>query len=431
MPASKVQDPIETVQLDNGLRVIVRPVHDAPIGSFWIWYGVGARNEVPGITGISHWAEHMLFKGTANLPAGEIFRRVSAAGGTLNGFTWIDYTTYFETLPVDQIQLALDIESDRMANARFDPDEVESERTVIISERQGSENEPTFFLREEVTAAAFRAHPYGQGVIGHVSDLQAITREDLYNHYQTYYRPNNAVAIFAGDLDSAVAFERIEAAFGSLETGPPIPQVRTVEPEPVGEQRLVVRRPAPNEVVLMAFLIPQASHDDIPALLVLDAVLSGGKPFSFAGAGGSMGRSSRIYRRFVSSGLAAGAGSGMGLTIDPFLFSISATLNPETDQQDFEKAMDDELQRLREEPVSDEELERARRQLRAQFAYAWESVTSSAYWLGSLAMVAPDRDPERFLEHLEAVTAADIQRVAATYLTPERRTTGWLIPTDE
>ncbi|MFW6075849.1 MAG: M16 family metallopeptidase [Chloroflexota bacterium] len=430
MSATEAREKIETRQLDNGLRIIVRPVTDVPIGSFWVWYGVGSRNEVPGITGISHWTEHMLFKGTENLPAGEIFRRVSAAGGTLNGFTWIDYTTYFETLPIDQIQLALDIESDRMMNARFDPDEVESERTVILSERQGSENEPTFFLREEVVAASFRAHPYGQGVIGHVSDLRAITRDDLYQHYQTYYRPNNAVAVFAGDLDADVAFERIQDSFGALETGPEIPPVRTVEPDPVGEHRLVVRRPAPHEVVLMAFLVPQASHDDIPQLLVLDAVLSGGKPFSFSGAGGSMGRSSRMYRRFVSSGLAAGAGSGLALTIDPYLFSISATLNPETDREEFERVMDEELQRLREGPVGEEELERAKRQMRAQFAYAWESVTSSAYWLGSIAMVAPERDPSRFLDLIEAVTPADLQRVAGAYLTPERRTTGWLIPTD-
>ena len=150
------REPLIQTTLDNGLTVIVRQKQGAPIGSFWVWYRVGGRNEVPGITGISHWAEHMLFKGTEALPAGEIFRQVSAAGGTLNGFTWVDYTTYFETLPIDQIDLALTIESDRMIHARFDPDEVASERTVIISERQGNENQPVFFLREEVNAAAFR-----------------------------------------------------------------------------------------------------------------------------------------------------------------------------------------------------------------------------------------------------------------------------------
>lgn len=428
---SHVASRLATRTLDNGLTVIARESAAAPIGSFWVWYRVGARNEVPGITGISHWVEHMLFKGTEQLPAGEIFRQVSAAGGTLNGFTWIDYTTYFETLPIDQLDLSLAIESDRMMNARFDPDEVASERTVIISERQGSENNPTYYLRESVVATAFMAHPYGQGVIGHLSDLQGITREDLYQHYQTYYRPNNAVAVFTGALDPEVAIERIAAKFGALEAGPAIPPVRTVEPEPYGEKRVTVHRPAPNQVILQSFLVPGASHEDIPALTVLDATLSGGKPFSFGGAGGTMGRSSRLYRAFVSTGLAAAAGSSFSLTIDPYLFSISATIEPEQDRDAFEERLTEAVAQLATDPVSDEELERAKRQLRAQFAYAWESATSQAYWLGSLATVAPERDAERFIDEIEAVTASDVQAVAARYLTDDRRTTGWLIPTKD
>ncbi len=414
--------------LDNGLTILIRPTHGAPIASFWVWYRVGGRNEVPGITGISHWAEHMLFKGTEALPSGEIFRRISAAGGSLNGFTWVDYTTYFETLPIDQIDLALKIESDRMINARFDEEEVASERTVIISERQGNENQPTFFLREEVNAAAFRAHPYGQGVIGHLSDLQAITREDLFKHYQTYYRPNNAVAVLVGSVDPEDAATRIEQYFGNIDPSPFVPPVRTVEPEPQGESRVTINRPAPNRVMLMAYLAPAASHPDVAPLTVLDAILSGGKPFSFGGAGGTIGRSSRFYRRFVSTGLAAGAGTSFSLSIDPYLFSISATLNPEVDQMEFEQAVDAEIEKLQEDPVGDAELGRAIRQLQAQWAYGQESVTSLAYWLGSLAMVAPERDPDRFIDEIEQVTPADVQRVAQTYLSPKRRTVGWLLP---
>ncbi len=421
--------PLQTKTLENGLTILARHKPGAPIGSFWVWYRVGGRNEVPGITGISHWAEHMLFKGTENLPAGEIFRRVSAAGGSLNGFTWLDYTTYFETLPIDRLDLALEIESDRMINARFDPEEVASERTVIISERQGNENQPTFFLREEVNAAAFRAHPYGQGVIGHLSDLQEITRDDLYSHYQTYYRPNNAVAVFVGSLDPEEAIERIAQRFGGIEPSPYVPPVRTVEPEPQGERRVTINRPAPNRVMMRSFLAPAAGSPDVAGLTVLDAILSGGKPFSFSGAGGTIGRSSRFYRRFVSTGLAAGAGSSFSLTIDPYLFSISATLNPETDADDFERQVDEEVAKLREEQVEEAELQRAIRQLQAQWAYGQESVTSQAYWLGSLAMVAPERDADAFIDEIEAVTPADIQRIARQYLAPDRRTTGWLLPT--
>lgn len=418
-------------QLDNGLTAIVRSQRGVPIGSFWVWYRVGGRNEVPGITGISHWSEHMLFKGTHELQAGEVFRQISAAGGSLNGFTWIDFTTYFETLPVDQIDLALKIESDRMMNARFDPEEVASERTVIISERQGSENQPTFFLNEEMNAAAFRAHPYGQGVIGHLSDLQGITRDELYGHYQTYYRPNNAVAVFVGDLDEEDAFARIEKTFGGLERGPEIPAVRTREPEPQGEIRLTVRRPAPNRVLSMVFLAPDAADADAPAMMVADAILSGAKSVGLSGAGGTLGRSSRLYRSLVSSGLASSAGSSFALTIDPYLFSVGISLRPESDPEMVENTVNAELELLASEPVPEDEFQRSMRQMRAQFAYARETVTSQAYWLGSMAIAAPERDPDVFLEEVEAVTPADVQRVAARYLTAERSTVGWLVPADE
>jgi zinc protease len=179
---------------------------------------------------------------------------------------------------------------------------------------------------------------------------------------------------------------------------------------------------------MMTFLAPAAAHEDVAALTVLDAILSGGKPFSFSGAGGTIGRSSRFYRRFVSSGLAAGAGSSFSLSIDPYLFSISATLNPDTDQAEFEALVDEELARLRDEPIDDIELGRALRQLQAQWAYGQESVTSQAYWLGSLALVAPDRDADAFIDEIEAVTPADVQRVARTYLAPHRKTVGWLSP---
>ncbi|HEX5165372.1 MAG TPA: pitrilysin family protein, partial [Thermomicrobiales bacterium] len=413
--------------LDNGLTAIVRSERAAPIGTFWIWYRVGGRNEVPGITGVSHWAEHMLFKGTERYPKGSIFRTVTANGGSLNGFTWLDYTTYFETLPVDRIDVAFDIEADRMVNARFDPDEVASERTVIISERQGNENSPTFLLNEELTAASFKAHPYGQGVIGYMSDLRTMTRDDLYNHYQTYYRPNNAVAIFVGDLETGDALERIERFFGGNERGPDIPDVRTVEPEQYGERRVTVRRPAPNRVVSLAHRGVAASHPDAPALIVLDAVLSGGKPMSFGG-GASMGRSSRLYRALVATGLTASAGSSFALSIDPLLFGVSATLRPESDSEHVEQVIIGEIERLAREPVGQDEFERALKQIRAQFTYSQQSVSSKAYLLGSLAMVAPERTPQSLIDAVLAVTSDDVQRVAATYLTWERRTTGWLIP---
>lgn len=413
--------------LDNGLTIIARSQRQVPIGSFWVWYRVGGRNEVAGITGVSHWAEHMLFKGTQKFGKGEIFRAVTAAGGTLNGFTWLDYTAYFETLPIDRIDLAFEIESDRMVNARFDPDEVAGERSVIISERQGNENQPTFLLAEEMSAAAFKAHAYGHGVIGHMSDLETMTRDDLYNHYSTYYRPNNAVVVFVGDLDAEEAVDRISEKFGALERGPELHPVRTTEPEQFGERRVSVRRPAPNRVLQIGHKAIPGSHADAPALMVADAILSGGKAMGFGG-GASMGRSSRLYRKLVSSELASSAGSSFSLTIDPYLFGLGATLRPDSDPAQVEQVLLDEVARLAAEPVAEEEFERAMKQMRAQHAYGQQSVSSKAYLLGSLAMVAPERTPESLVADIAAVTPVDVQRVVATYLVENRRTVGWLIP---
>lgn len=415
--------------LPNGLVAIARQQLGAPIGSFWVWYRVGGRNEVAGITGISHWVEHMQFKGTAAIAPGEVFRTITANGGALNGFTWLDYTAYYETLPIDRLQVALDIESDRMINSRFSPDEVASERTVIISERQGNENNPGFLLSEEVAGAAFRAHPYGNGVIGHLSDLQAITRDDLYAHYQRYYVPNNAIVVFAGALDPQEALDRIEQQFGAIPRGDDIPVVRTIEPPQYGERRVRVERPAPNRVIQMVHRAPEATHPDTPALLVAEALLSGGKAFSFGG-GAAMGRSSRLYRALVTTELASSAGASMSLSVDPYLFGISATLRPEADASEVESAIIREVERLRTEPVSDDELERVRKQIRAQFVYSQQSASSKAYLLGSLAVVAPEHSPEDLLDSMLAVTPDDLRSVADEWLVEHRRTTGWLIPTE-
>src|SRR5215204_1633553 len=185
---------VET-RLSNGLGVLLQEDHSAPIASIWTWYRVGSRNELPGKTGISHWVEHMQFKGTPRLEKGQIFRDVSRVGGTLNALTSHDWTAYFETLPVGEIGLSLRIESDRMINSLYAPDEVESERTVILSERQGAVNNPGYVLYEEVAGSALRAHPYRHTVIGYESDLRQISRDDLFAHYQRFYHPANAFIV--------------------------------------------------------------------------------------------------------------------------------------------------------------------------------------------------------------------------------------------
>jgi len=232
-------DLIQT-KLDNGLQVILKESHVAPVASFWVYYRVGSRNELPGTTGISHWVEHMLFKGTEQFPAGEFDKSVARAGGVFNGMTSQDWTTYFETVPSDRIELALQVESDRMANSIFDPDEFESERTVIISEREGSENSYFWLLNEEVQAAAFRAHSYHHPIIGWKGDLLTMQRDDLYTHYRTFYTPNNALAVAVGDFDCTTMLGQIQDYFGDLPAGPAVPTMQLMEPEQRAERRITI-----------------------------------------------------------------------------------------------------------------------------------------------------------------------------------------------
>jgi zinc protease len=420
--------PTRTTTLPNGLTVLTREMHNAPVATFWVWYRVGARNEVPGLTGVSHWVEHMMFKGTPAFGPGEIFRVVNRNGGTLNAFTSLDYTAYYETLPADRLGLAIEIEADRMANALFDPGEVASERTVIISEKQGGENYPTTHLRETAVAAAFRIHPYRQTVIGYLSDLQAMTRDDLYRHYRTYYEPNNAIAVAVGDFDAEAARAWIEAAFGPLPRGGEVPPVRPVEPPQEGERRVLVRRPGPLPHFLAGYHVPAVDSPDAFPLLVLDAVLSGAGALGFAGGGANLGRSSRLYRALVDRELASSASSSYALTKDPYLFSVSVALRPEVALAEVERVVFAEVDRLRDEPVGEEELARALKGLRAQYAYANEGVSNVAYWLGLLESIDTHALYDTLTDRLAAVSAADLQRVARAFLTPDNRTVGWFEP---
>src|SRR5262245_20823435 len=212
--------------LPNGMLVLMREIHSAPVATCWIWYRVGARNEQAAQMGISHWVEHMLFKGTPALPTGTLDRLVARNGGVFNGFTSLDYTAYYETLPADRIGLGLQIESDRMVNARFDAADVKSERTVIIAELEGRENQPGYWLDQQLRWLAFSAHPYRQAILWTKETLHTLTRDDLYGYYQTYYTAGNAILVLLGDFDSDRLLREIERSFGGLPPGPPLPPLQ-------------------------------------------------------------------------------------------------------------------------------------------------------------------------------------------------------------
>jgi zinc protease len=410
--------PVQEHTLDNGLLVLTREVRRAPLVSFYVWYRVGSRNEIPGVTGVSHWAEHMVFKGTERFPKGEADKLVAQHGGVRNGFTWLDYTAYYQTLPSSNMRLGIEIEADRMASSVFNADEVASERGVIISEREGNENHPGFYLTEELTAAAFKSHPYGQPVVGFKTDLHTITREDLWRHYQTYYAPNNAVAVAVGDFDTGALMETVREEFGRIERRSDPPAMRVVEPEQEGERRVTVKRPGPVPQMSIAYHVPGAAHPDTLPLWVLGAVLS-------------TGRSSRLYKSLVMTGLASSAGAGSAMTRDPYLFRISATARPETEPPKLEAAALAEVETLVSGGVTDAEINKVRRQIKAGHVFSTEGVTSLARYLGQYEMAHGWRNFETYLEDLGRVTAEDVARVANTYLTESNRTVGWFLPVGE
>ena len=415
--------------LSNGLTVLLKEIHTAPLISSWVWYRVGSRDEAPPFTGISHLVEHMQFKGTPAYPAELIDKAVARDGGMRNAFTFLDWTTYFETMPADKIDLALRLEADRMVNSIFDKKEFSSERTVVISEREGNENEPMFLLGEAVQQAAFRVHPYHHEVIGDMADLQLMTRDALYSHYKAYYVPNNAVIGIAGDFKIKDMLARLEELFGSIPAGPQPPRLSRPEPEQRGEQRVSVEGPGETAYLEIAYRFPAASHLDFFPLSVLDSLLAGPTNLNMFGGGGISNKTSRLYRALVDNQYAVGLSGGANATVDPFLYYLSLTVHPRRKPEETLAALDHELQRVQDELVSKDEIRRAIKQARANFAYGTENITNQAFWLGYAEMFASYDWFEMYLENMSAVTPKDVQRVARAYLRPQSRVVGTYIPT--
>jgi zinc protease len=423
-------DSVLRTRLRNGLEIRLKEIHTAPLISSWIWYRVGSRNEYAGITGISHWVEHMQFKGTPKFPAGMLDRAISRDGGYWNALTWVDWTSYFETMPADRIDLALQLEADRMVHSEFAPSEVKSERTVIISERQGHENEPTFRLYEEVQAASFRVHPYHHTVIGDMADLQAMTRDTLYNHYRRFYIPNNAVLAVAGDFRARSMLKRIRELFGPIPRGPRPEFQPRLEPEQYGERRVTVEGPGETPFLNVVYHVPPGIDPDFYPLAVLDSILTGASSLNFFGSGIS-NKTSRLYRALVEGELAASIRGGLSATIDPYLYSINVVVRPDHTAEETLEALDREIEKLMAHPIEMEELTKAIKQARALFAYNSESITNQAFWLGFSEMFAEYVWFETYLDRLVEVTPEDVLEVARKYLSPSNRVVGIYLPQPE
>jgi zinc protease len=428
-PLATETSAMRRVTLANGLTVYVRPMRTAPLASVWCWYKVGSKDERRGQTGISHWVEHMNFKGTTNIPRDQVKGIIERFGGSWNGYTWIDQTTYLETAITGALDRMLFIEAERMAGCLYHPDDVASERTVIIAELQGGENDPEQVLDTEVTAAAFKAHGYHHPTIGWQSDLESMTRDELYGYYRTWYVPNNAALVVVGDVDVDETLRLVESHFGRIPAAALPDRVRTKEPAQTGERRVKVERPGTTAYLKLAYGAPAAAEADFVPMLVLDAALTGAKGVNlWASFRNPPQRSTRLYRALVDTGLASSVFGALLPTEDPFLYTVSCTVADGTSVASVEAAADEALAAVCRRGITHAEFERARHQLRARLVFEADSVTNIAHQIGYFHTLGDVDLYHGLAARLDAVTPDEVARVARERLVPSRRTVGWFEP---
>ncbi|MBS1114000.1 MAG: putative Zn-dependent protease, involved in pqq synthesis (ppqF) [Nitrospirae bacterium] len=412
---------VQEYTLRNGLKVLIVEEHKAPVATFQIWYRVGSRDEPAGKSGLSHLLEHMMFKGTALYGPSVLSKIVQKNGGTDNAYTTKDYTVYFELFASDRITLAIDLEADRMQNLLLEKQEVISERKVVMEERRlRYEDDPQNSLFEEVVAAAFKVHPYQRPVIGWMSDLQSIERDDLLHYYKTYYAPQNAVIVVVGDVNAKDMMERIRSSFEDRASDTSIRGIPYGEPEQRGEKRLFLKKEAELPFIITAYHVPSFPHEDSYALDVLHLVLSGGK-------------SSRLYQSLVYEKKVALSASAdfSGFNRDPYLFFFFATASPGKHINDVEDALHEEIEKLRKSPPSEREIQKAINQIESSFVMGQDSIYVQAMQYGMFEMLGDWRLMDKYLAGVRKVTQEDVVRVAEKYLREENRTVGILIPTKQ
>ena len=421
--ASAVESEVVEATLDNGLTVLVLEDRRAPVVANMVWYRVGSADEYSGVTGISHMLEHMMFRGSEQYEPGEFARIVSRLGGRQNAFTGRDYTGYFQIIGRDHWETVMAMEAERMQHLKLQEDEFQPERNVVVEERRlRVEDQPNSLLREQFMATAFLNHPYGQPVVGWMTDIQAYTLADLQHWYERYYSPGNAVVVVVGDVDAERVIQAAREHFGAIPAGDlPETKPRSETPQK-GERRITVAAPAELPYLLMGWKTPVLNTVDDPvdvyALMVAAGILDSGE-------------ASRFAREIVRGEELAGATSAR---YSPFsrlddLFLIAAVPTAATDVEALEAALLEQVERLKEEPVSDSELERVQARVIASEVYQRDSVRSQAFQLGMLQTIGVGwQEGDRFVERVRAVTAEDVRRVVREYLVPERRTVGILDP---
>jgi len=407
--------------LDNGLKILLLEDHKSPAVTFQVWYRVGSRNERDGKSGLAHFLEHMMFKGTPTTKPEEYSRIIAKNGGRSNAFTSSDVTVYFATMSRDKIGVEIELEADRMANALLGDSYFEPEKKVIQEERRlRTDDNPSSALSEVAGAVAYTVHPYRRPVIGWMDDIQNLSRQDLADFYKLYYAPNNAYVVVTGDFSTEEILAKIKAAFEKISRGVEPPKVRAEEPPQRGERRVILKKEAELPFILMYYHAPNLKSPDNYALDLLTVVLAGG-------------RSSRlyhelVYKKRIARNIDADYSS---VSIDPTGFSVTTQLMPGKEPAEVEREIDGLLEKIKSELISERELQKAKNQIESSYIYAQDSIFGQAMKIGYYEAAAGWRMMDAYLDGIQRVSREDIRRVARQYLDRDRRTVGVLIPTKE
>jgi zinc protease len=410
-------DAVKAQTLPNGLRVLVLENHKAPLATFNVFYRVGSRNEQFGKTGLSHLCEHLMFKGTKKLGPEEFSQIIQQNGGEDNAFTESDFTDYFETINKDHLDVPITLEADRMGN--FDPKEFDKEKHVVLEERRmRTEDNPEDALDEMVRSQAYVAHPYHWPVIGWFHDVDGLTLADAMAYHKIYYSPQNALIVAVGDFDSDQVLKLISEAFAGIKNGPKPPPLTDLEPPQTGTRRVELQHAANLPAFEEAYHVPNLSSTDSFPLEIASEILSDGQ-------------SSRLYKKLVvEKQMVVDIGAGYDMTsFDPGLFVVSAQMRPGIKAADTQVEIEKELAAMRDAPVGAEELQKAKNLEQAQFVYGQDSVMREAEMLGVYEMLGDYHLVDKYLDGIDKVTAADVQRVMKTYMVASNMTEGVLVPT--
>jgi zinc protease len=418
LSAAFKKEDVKVHKLDNGLKVLLVEDHNIPSVALYTFFRVGSRNERPGLTGVSHFIEHMMFNGTPKVGPGEFDRRMEFQGGSNNAFTSEDMTGYTDWFPPAALEAMIEMEADRIQGLALVPEVFESERGVIASERRlGVENDNDAILNENVRATAIMAHPYHWDVIGWMSDILSWRRDEVIAYYRTYYAPGNAVLIVVGDIDPAKTLGLIQKYYGPIQASPAPPPVSTVEPPQMGTKTVIIRKEAQAPSFLAVWHAPSAKDADYLPLAIL------AKPLL-------EGESSRLYRRLVrEEELAIDVGGGIQETIDPLLFSIDVKPRPGVDLDKIDRIIEEELAKVKTEGITPQEYAKAMNIIRNDFYMSLQTISGKAGQLGSTELLTGDF--ARLFTVMDDYAAVKIERIkeaAGKYFTANNKTVGKLIP---